>query len=152
MSYDPLVTKELLSKISNTSLPLTLALAKQLKTADQQLTRDAEGDQQIWNAVQSMCPWNESDDMDWCDEIMCGLAGVKEELDTLRGLYRAIMGAKLDEASVTGAKEVVKWREKAAGYFYLYAMLSGREFIDAAAQLPDLPADDISTICDIIEK
>jgi hypothetical protein len=47
-----------------------------------QLRRKAReaGDVAIWNALQAMAPWAESNDMDWADEILCGLSFVAEEM------------------------------------------------------------------------
>ncbi len=53
------------------------------------ITKD--GSIAIWNAVQKLSPWSESNDMPWEEEILCGLYGAQrdrdemtEELESLR--------------------------------------------------------------------
>jgi hypothetical protein len=45
---------------------------------------NTKGTEAIWNAVQELSPWSESNDMEWSDEILCGLFGAKVERDQLR--------------------------------------------------------------------
>jgi hypothetical protein len=44
---------------------------------------DRRGAEAIWNAVQQLSPWFESNEMDWHDEILCGLHGVASRIDEL---------------------------------------------------------------------
>lgn len=49
---------------------------------DDKIDFDPKGHGAIWDAVQKLSPWHESNDMPWCDEILCGLSGAlrdKEE-------------------------------------------------------------------------
>lgn len=43
----------------------------------------ASGTGLIWDELQKIAPWAESNDMDWCDEILCGIniAGQHMEAD-----------------------------------------------------------------------
>lgn len=41
------------------------------------------GEKAIWDAVQALSPWCESSDMEWCDEILCGLHGVRQRIEHL---------------------------------------------------------------------
>lgn len=56
--------------------------------AGEDKARWKRGTQAIWDAVQELSPWCESNDMEWWDEILCGLHGVKQEMERLRGLVK----------------------------------------------------------------
>lgn len=96
-------------------LPATLApriteLRTELATALAQL-KEAEsnkGTEAIWNALQEIAPWAESNDMDWADEILCGITGVKEAL--------AAKTRELEEI----AKLLPKWASKIRLFKTLY--------------------------------
>ena len=53
--------------------------------ADEDEKYRAEGEKAIWDAVQELSPWTESNDMEWADEILCGLAGVKQRVEEAEG-------------------------------------------------------------------
>lgn len=44
---------------------------------------DAEAREKIWDELQSLAPWNPSNDMPWEHEILCGIVGVKERIAQL---------------------------------------------------------------------
>lgn len=35
----------------------------------------------VWRYLQSVSPWSESNDMDWADEIICGIDGLRAALE-----------------------------------------------------------------------
>ena len=66
----------------------------------------AEGEIAIWNIVQSMSPWAKSNDMEWADEIICGLDGIEQKLRQyeLSLLKHAVVkcGTDPDDAPILG--------------------------------------------------
>lgn len=39
------------------------------------------GSNLIWDELQKIAPWADSNDMDWCDEILCGIAFAAQKME-----------------------------------------------------------------------
>src|SRR3954471_23598604 len=63
------MNKELTVELVNADFARTLE--RELNQAKRRELENTKGTEAIWNAVQKLSPWCESNDMEWADEILC---------------------------------------------------------------------------------
>jgi hypothetical protein len=66
----------------------------------------------IWDKLQALAPWCESNDMEWIDEIICGFSGVEQNIEQLTAECERLRGGKWtdDELDALGDKLSCAWK------------------------------------------
>ena len=74
---------EYLKKVIYLTMPSTTSKKFIHALLDENAKHEIEGCKSIWNELQELSPWCESSDMPWSDEILVGLAGVRDRIERL---------------------------------------------------------------------